>query len=128
MSAGTYPSQLNSVAANVKDAIKAYEKTTSLPYDDVPPELCRAPAGTKTIDLSSWSLLVNDAALLRIAAEDRDRIDLLARQSSVNQVRCPRHHAESKEAVCPSQVSVVVGVVCLTTMIPLRCYGARESV
>lgn len=98
-----HSSLLNSVAANVKDAIKAYEQTTSLPYDDVPPELCRASAGTNTIDLSSWSLLVNDAALRRIAAEDRDRIDMLARQSSVNQVRCTRHHAERREDLCFSR-------------------------
>lgn len=74
------------VAAHVKDAIKAYEQSTSLPYDDVPPELCRAKAGTKSIDLSEWSLLVNDAALRCIAAEDRSRIDELADQRSIKQV------------------------------------------
>ncbi|CAM9603609.1 unnamed protein product, partial [Laminaria digitata] len=74
------------VASHVKDAIKAYEQSTSLPYDDVPPELCLARVETRSVDLSGWSLLVNDTALRCIAAEDQKRIDGLARQSSVNKV------------------------------------------
>ena len=74
------------VASHVKDAIKAYEQSTSLPYDDVPPELCLAREGTRSVDLSGWSLLVNDTALRCIAAEDQKRIDGLARQSGVSKV------------------------------------------
>lgn len=76
----------NRVADSVKSAIKAYEQTTSLPYDSVPTEMCRAREGTKSIDLAAWSLLVDDVALKCIATADRERIDELARQSSVNQV------------------------------------------
>ncbi|CAM9562727.1 unnamed protein product, partial [Ectocarpus sp. 8 AP-2014] len=79
---------LAGVAESVKSAIKAYEHTTSLPYDSVPAEVCRARDGTKSIDLAAWSLLVDDSALRCIAAGDRDRIDKLARQSSVNKVGC----------------------------------------
>ncbi|CAM9368451.1 unnamed protein product, partial [Hapterophycus canaliculatus] len=74
------------VAESVKSAIKAYEQTTSLPYERVPPEVCRARDGTRSIDLSAWSLLVDDVVLECIAANDRNRIDELARQSSVNKV------------------------------------------
>jgi len=74
------------VAESVKTAIKAYEQTTNLPYDSVPAEACRARDGTRSIDLAAWSLLVDDVALRCIAAGDRDRIDKLARQSSVNKV------------------------------------------
>eukprot|EP00904_Undaria_pinnatifida_P005961 jgi/Undpi1/2495/HiC_scaffold_13.g05874.m1 len=77
---------LGGVASHVKDAIKAYEQSTSLPYDDVPPELCLAREGTRSVDLSGWSLLVNDTALRCIAAEDQKRIDGLARQSGVSKV------------------------------------------
>lgn len=70
----------------MQSAIKAYEQTTSLPYDSVPTEMCRARDGTKSIDLAAWSLLVDDVAMRCIAAGDRERIDKLARQSSVNQV------------------------------------------
>lgn len=81
----------NRVAESVKSAIKAYEHTTSLPYDSVPAEVCRARDGTKSIDLAAWSLLVDDAALRCIAAGDRDRIDKLACQSSVNKVLLCTH-------------------------------------
>lgn len=74
------------VASHVKDAIKAYEQSTSLPYDHVPQELCLARAETRSVDLSGWSLLVNDTALRCIAAEDKKRIDGLARRSGVNKV------------------------------------------
>ncbi|CAM9135908.1 unnamed protein product [Pylaiella littoralis] len=77
---------LAGVAKSVQSAIKAYEQTTSLPYDSVPTEMCRARDGTKSIDLAAWSLLVDDVAMRCIAAGDRERIDKLARQSSVNQV------------------------------------------
>lgn len=83
----------NRVAAHVKDAIKAYEQTTSLPYDNVPQEVCRPKAGTKSIDLSSWSMLVNDAALRCIATEDREHINNLARKSSVSKVGFISHGA-----------------------------------
>lgn len=75
------------VAESVKSAIKAYEQTTSLPYDSVPTEVCRARDGTRSIDLTEWSLLVDDVALRCIAAGDRERIDKLAAQSSVDKVR-----------------------------------------
>ena len=74
------------VAESVKHAIKAYEQTTSLPYDSVPIEVCRARDGTRSIDLATWSLLVDDVALRCIAAGDKHRIDELAAQSSVNKV------------------------------------------
>lgn len=74
------------VAESVKNAIKAYEQTTSLPYDSIPTEVCRARDGTRSIDLAEWSLLVDDVALRCIAAGDRSRIDELAAQSSVNKV------------------------------------------
>ena len=70
----------------MKSAIKAYEQTTSLPYDSVPTEVCRARDGTRAINLAAWSLLVDDVALRCIAAGDKDRIDKLAAQSSLNKV------------------------------------------
>lgn len=76
----------NSVANHAKEVIKAYEHMTSLPYDEVPPELCRPRPGTREIDLSAWSLVVTDASLRQIAAGDRDRIKELAWQSSIDQV------------------------------------------
>ncbi|CAN0057132.1 unnamed protein product [Scytosiphon promiscuus] len=85
-SADAIAATLAGVADSVKNAIKAYEQTTSLPYDRVPPEVCRARDGTRSIDLSAWSLLVDDIALKCIAASDRDRIFELARQSSVGKV------------------------------------------
>lgn len=74
------------MAAHVKNAIKAYEQITSLPYEDVPMELCRPVPGTRSIDLSAWSLLVNDTALRSIARVDSERIDNLARESIANKV------------------------------------------
>lgn len=85
------PRIITRVAESVKNAIKAYEQTTSLPYDSVPTEVCRARDGTRSIDLAAWSLLVDDVALRYIAAGDRERIDELAAQSSVNKVR-QRHN------------------------------------
>lgn len=71
----------------MKDAIKAYEQTTSLPYDEVPTEICHPISGTRTLDLSEWSILVNDASVKKIATIDRDRIHRLAVASSISQVR-----------------------------------------
>eukprot|EP00903_Cladosiphon_okamuranus_P013484 g12559.t1 len=85
-SADAIAATLAGVAENVKNAIKAYEQTISLPYDSVPTEVCRARDGTRSIDLASWSLLVDDVALRCIAAGDRNRIDELAAKSSVNKV------------------------------------------
>lgn len=100
------------VAESVKSAIKAYEQTTSLPYDSVPTEVCRARDGTRSIDLASWSLLVDDAALRCIAAGDRDRIDKLAAQSSVNKVGLGSSMAIILRWMCRELVAYFSGVYC----------------
>lgn len=66
--------------------MKVFEHNTSLPYENVPPDLCRPIAGTRSIDLTRWSLLVNDNALRCIAMEERDRINELAEQYTTEKV------------------------------------------
>jgi len=74
------------VAAGVRNTMNVFEHKTSLPYEDVPPDLCRPIAGTRSIDLTHWSLLVNDNALRCIAMEERDRVNELAEQCTTEKV------------------------------------------
>ncbi|CAN0132260.1 unnamed protein product [Ascophyllum nodosum] len=74
------------VAAEVRNAVRAFETSTSLPYDEVPTEMCRPMVGTRSINLADWSLLVKDSTLRRIAVEERRRIDDLANQRSIKEV------------------------------------------
>lgn len=70
----------------MKKAIKAYEQNVNLPYSEVPPELCYARPGERDIDLSSWSILVTDSTLRRIASTQQDLVHAMAERASVDQV------------------------------------------
>eukprot|EP00636_Phaeomonas_parva_P005942 CAMPEP_0118879012 /NCGR_PEP_ID=MMETSP1163-20130328/18872_1 /TAXON_ID=124430 /ORGANISM="Phaeomonas parva, Strain CCMP2877" /LENGTH=822 /DNA_ID=CAMNT_0006815021 /DNA_START=227 /DNA_END=2692 /DNA_ORIENTATION=+ len=61
---------LGDATMDVKKALKKYSEQTDLAYEEVPPELLDADA----LDLSKWSLIVNDNVLHAIAKFNRERI------------------------------------------------------
>lgn len=83
------------IATDVRRAIKAYEQSLNLPYQEVPSELCQVKGRKREINLSAWSLLVTDSSLRLIATSEKNRIDALAEQDSIQQVRAPQRRRDS---------------------------------
>lgn len=75
-------------AKTLRNAIKTFEASliSNLPYEEVPPELCYPMGASRTVHLGSWSLIVTDNTLRRLAAWQKGTVVKLAEEKTQQQV------------------------------------------